>query len=74
MNVTFLGAVAQLVTLGAVPTVDAGSPLFLKQLVHSLDDALQRFIHVDPHFLLTGQRHTGFTQFNLLLWITTKRF
>lgn len=58
LNITFLGAVALLVTLGTVPTVHAGSPLFLKQLVHSLDDALQRFIHIHPNFLLPGQRQT----------------
>lgn len=55
--VTFLTAASLQVCLAAVLTAVAGSPLFLKQLVNTLDDALQRLIYIQPNLLLKGERH-----------------
>ncbi len=50
--VTFLGGTPLQVKLGTVLTAVAGPPLLQKQLVDTLDDALQRFIHIQPNLLL----------------------
>lgn len=57
MSVTFLTGATLQVSLGTVLTAVAGSPLLLKQLVNTLDDALQRLIHIQPHLLLKGHGH-----------------
>lgn len=54
---TFLGSHAALqVSVGTIVATAAGFPLFLQQLVHPLDDALQGLVHIQPHFLLNGQQ------------------
>ncbi len=57
MCVTFLTGSTLQVSLGTVLTAVAGPPLLLKQLVNTLDDALQRLIHIQPNLLLKGHGH-----------------
>lgn len=49
---TFFAGAALQVTQSTVLTAGTGSPLLLKQLVDPLDDALQRFLHIEPDLLL----------------------
>lgn len=58
---TFFTVAALQVMLGTVQTTAAGSPLFLQHLIHSLDDAVQRLVHIDPNLLL-GRRQKILTQ------------
>lgn len=45
-GVTLFGFAALRVAMGAGLLADAGSSVFLEQLVHTLDDTLQRLVHV----------------------------
>jgi len=56
--VTFLTGAALQVRRGTVLAADARPPVLLKQLVHALDDALQRLVHVQPDLLLKGHEPT----------------
>lgn len=54
-GVTFLaGATAG--AGGGVLTAFAVQALLLQQLIHTLDDALQALVDIQPHFLLPNQR------------------